>query len=66
MASASYYQRQANLFFRMSVACADPERAAQLEFRARTYLNLASQPHGPSPDQNAILDEYNSQQMRKV
>jgi hypothetical protein len=65
MPSAEYYRNQANLFFRMSLACGDPERAAQLEAQARLFLNLAGQSPEPPQDLNTLLDGFNDNQLRK-
>jgi hypothetical protein len=66
MPSTSYYRDQANLFFRMSLACSDAERGALLEAQGRLYLNLAGQPHDEPTDLNSLLDAFNGDQMRKA
>jgi hypothetical protein len=65
MPTAKYYERQAQLFFSMALACADPERRAQLEARGRTFLNLAGHPGDQSPDLNVLLEGFNAGQMRR-
>jgi hypothetical protein len=65
MPSTSYYRGQANLFFRMALACSDAERAMLLEAQGRLYLNLASQLHAEPTDLNSLLDVFNGGQMRK-
>jgi len=63
MPSGSYYQSQAELFLRMALACSEPVRAAQLQAQARIFLNLASQMQDGSADLNALLEEFNHQQL---
>jgi hypothetical protein len=65
MPSISYYQGQANLFFRMALACSDAQRGALLEAQGRRYLNLATQLHDKPTDLNSLLDAFNGDQMRK-
>jgi len=65
MPSDAYYRTQAELFMRMALACSEPERAAQLTAQARLFLNLASHTQDGGADLNALLEEFNHQQLVK-